>query len=281
MDTKWMLFGAVASFGVGVLAYVLSEEKIVGRKSPPRLRKDEVVSILKELNRESTSVLISIAGHSLDRETPPSDSEPSTTSSDEVQLTQVFAQVYRQFRVTESQFRRAYAAYKEDKEVRELAETMAGRMEGARRGVAPVTKGMIPEGLTKERVMMLIRTVYWISAGNTLEKLESLQSQGIALTPFDSRFQQAVHELERETDLLKARLFSSFGLPGPFPDSTLKLAVEVYVHDNSFLRSYTDIEEDYRCIMQKLVLQRFTPDDRQKVLARWQDAQSTLESIGK
>jgi hypothetical protein len=60
---KWVIGGAVAAGALGIIAWFLSDDgKAVGSASTDRqLRRDEIVSILKELNREVMGAFITLA----------------------------------------------------------------------------------------------------------------------------------------------------------------------------------------------------------------------------
>jgi hypothetical protein len=60
---KWLVGGAVAAGALGVAAWILSDDgKTTGTASTDRaLTRDEIVSILKELNREVMGAFITLA----------------------------------------------------------------------------------------------------------------------------------------------------------------------------------------------------------------------------
>jgi hypothetical protein len=274
MEGKWVLFGAAASVGMGLLAYVLSEDKYPNRKSPPSLPLSTILDILTSLHKSSTSILISLAGHSLH---PNAEGrERGKHYADESRLRTAFEQVYKSFGVTEAEFRRGYELYREDSDVNRLASTLFSNHFNARKGLPPVSSSST--SLSPERVIWLFRTLYHISAGRTLAKLSQLESEGVRLSPFDARFQAAAKKLEREQERLKERLCEQLGLGREGAEGEIRAAVEVFVGDAKFLRLYNEVEEEYRSTMQQIALMRLSAESKSKVTSQMMSALSQIDT---
>lgn len=266
-----MWVGAAASLGMGLLAYVLSEDKAPCRKLPPTLPLSTVLDILSALHQSSTAILISLAGHSL---SPAAEGrERGKTQADERRLRAAFGEVYRRFGVTEEDFRRGYERHRDNPDVHLSASLLFSNHLRATKGLSPVS--CCSTSLSPASVLWLFRTLYHISAGRTLAKLSQLQSQGVRLNPFDARFQAAAKELEKEQERLKESMCRYLGVE----EQDVRAAVEVLAGDVQFLREYNEAEEDYRTTMQRIALQRLSEDAQSKTYARMTAALRELSSL--
>lgn len=274
MEGKWVLFGAAASVGMGLLAYVLSEDKHPTHKSPPSLPLSTTLDILTSLHKSSTSILISLAGHSLHSNSE--GRERGIYHTDESRLRTAFEQVYKSFGVTEMEFRRGYELHRGNSDVNRLASRLFSNHDNARKGVPPVSSGCT--SLCPDRVIWLFRTLYHISAGRTLDKLSQLESEGVRVSPFDARFQAAAKELERDQEQLKERLCEKLGLGREGAEGEIRAAVEVFVGDPKFLRLYNEVEEEYRSTMQQIALMRLSSESKSKVNSQMMSALSQIDT---
>jgi len=264
MEGKWVWVGAAASLGMGLLAYVLSEDKLPPRKFPPSLPVSTTLDILTALHQASTSILISLAGHSLQTSETAGEEgrERGKGHVDERRLRAAFEEVYRRFGVTEVEFRRGYERHRDNPDVHLSASLLLANHLRAQQGLSPASS--CSTSLSPASVLWLFRTLYHLSAGRTLAKLSQLETEGVRLSPFDARFQTAAKELEREQETLRDRLRERLGAG----EEDVRAAVEVFAGDVQFLREYNEVEEEYRTVMQKIALQRLNEEGKSKVQAQ-------------
>lgn len=269
MEGKWVWVGAAASVGMGLLAYVLSEDNRKPGKSPSLLSRLTLLEILKGLHGSATSVLIEMTGHSegMDRDS-------GNGEVDVRRLRQGFEEVYRRYGVREEDVRKAYEKHRDDPEVAELACILFTNHHRAQQGLPLLSSGST--SLSPHSVLWLLRTFHRISAGRSLSQLSLLEAEGVRLSPFDARFQKAVEELIAEQNRLKERLYQQVGLRKEEGDQQVKRAVEIFAADAGFLKEYNEVEEEYNSTMHLMCLQRLSPASKARVLVQMQQAMSQL-----
>lgn len=135
---------------------------------------------------------------------------------------------------------------------------MQQAMDNAYKGIAPRSDSSLPEFLTQEMVVEVMRAMYESTAKVTQRKLRELQRQGVSINPYDQRFMSATQNMESEVEEAKERVFERFGMTGldDPPTLILNLAVQKYSSNIRFATSMATLEHEFKTKMQGMMMGR-------------------------
>lgn len=205
MDSKWLVGGLCAAAGFAALVYYLADDGTGAKTTPTvRLNRDQLIRVLNELRKETSSAFVTIAGCAM------SVKEQTQNRIDDESLKAVLvaqptikdlmkhaeAKVFERFGVSEEQVRHAYLKdFKDDpysphSEVRRLSSDLQKGLDDAYRGLAPKAGQSLPKFLTPRKVVEVINELYHISAREMLRQIEELRAQGTQISTNDARFYQ-------------------------------------------------------------------------------------------
>ena len=256
---KWII--ASASVACGLVMYYLSDD---GNSTPsakqPVLTKEKVLSIARELRKELTPVFITFASFSLSIKEKLGGRVPDeyikeilmANSPIQVQIQKAETKVYDKHKITQLEFQNACETqFGSDKEISEILESIKVMMEGAFKGIHPVSNIPLPEFLTAEYTLKVTEELYDVTKYVTYKKLEEMQARGMSFNVNSPGFKIVADELESETFIAKNKVFDKFGMTGLDEPSTMLMhsAVQTYKPDPAFIRKLADIEQNFQLAM--------------------------------
>lgn len=142
------------------------------------------------------------------------------------------------------------------REVQRLGRDMQDSMENAYKGMAPTSEANLPEFLTADKVLDVLKDLYNASAKVTFHKLEDLRRKGIRPNPYDSQFVAATQMMEAEVEEAKEDIYLRHGL-GDLEDPAslvFNKAVQTYSHNPQFMREMLRLENNYKSKMQGIMM---------------------------
>lgn len=87
--------------------------------------------------------------------------------------------------------------------MQKFARDMAAATDNAFQGIPPHAEAKLPDFLTPEKVIEIMRALYDASGRVTVKKLTELRRQGVQIDPYDARFQAATQPLEADIEAEK------------------------------------------------------------------------------
>jgi hypothetical protein len=87
--------------------------------------------------------------------------------------------------------------------VRALVDEMKRNIENAYKGIPPRVGSSLPDFMTPEYTLRVLKAMYQATKIVAYHKIEDLRKQGIAPSPYDARFIKATEEMETESEAAK------------------------------------------------------------------------------
>lgn len=269
MDSRWLIGGACVAAGAAVLFYLADDGKGAQTLTQP-LRRDQLLEILKDIKKETSSAFITLAGFALSikEQTQGRIADEyvreilSSQSPLNEQIKRAEMKVYSKYDVSEEQVKQAYLVdFKNDqytlyREIQRLGKDMQDSMENAYRGIAPTAEAQLPDFLTSEKVLDVLKDLYNASTKVTFHRLEDLRRKGIRPNPYDSQFVAATQMMEAEVEEAKEEIYMKHGL-GDLEDPAslvFNKAVQTYSHNPHFMREMMRLENNYKSKMQGIMM---------------------------
>lgn len=140
---------------------------------------------------------------------------------------------------------------------------MQQAMDNAYKGITPQADSGLPDFLTPDMVVELMRAMYESTAKVTQKKMRELHRQGVAINPYDPKFIAATQSMEAEVEEAKEVVFERFGmttLDDP-PALVLNQAVQRYSRNMRFATSMAAVENEYKAKMQSMMMGRMAAGD--------------------
>lgn len=140
--------------------------------------------------------------------------------------------------------------------MKRIAADMQQAMDNAYRGITPQSDSGLPDFLTPEMVVELMRAMYESTAKVTQKKMKELHRQGVAINPYDPKFIAATQSMEAEVEEAKELVFERFGLTAldDPPALVLNQAVQRYSRNMRFATSMAAVENEYKSKMQSMMM---------------------------
>jgi len=144
--------------------------------------------------------------------------------------------------------------------VKRIAADMQQAMDNAYKGISPQSDSALPDFLTPELVVDMMRAMYESTARVTQKKLKELRKQGVAINPYDPKFISATQSMEADVEEAKEAVFERFGLTtlDDPPALVLNLAVQRYSRNMRFATSMAAVESEYKSKMQNMMMGRMS-----------------------
>ena len=77
---------------------------------------------------------------------------------------------------------------------------MQDSMDNAYKGMAPKSDANLPQFLTMDKVLDILKDMYAVSAKVTQKRLDALRREGVEFNPYDARFIEATQTMEAEVE---------------------------------------------------------------------------------
>ena len=147
--------------------------------------------------------------------------------------------------------------------MKRIASDMQQAMDNAYKGISPQSDSALPDFLTPDLVVEMMRAMYESTARVTQKKLKELHRQGVAINPYDPKFISATQSMEAEVEEAKEGVFERFGLTSldDPPALVLNLAVQRYSRNMRFATSMAAVESEYKSKMQSMMMGRASVGD--------------------
>lgn len=137
-----------------------------------------------------------------------------------------------------------------------MGREMQDSMENAYKGLAPTSEANLPDFLTPDKVLDILKDLYNASTKVTFHRLEDLKRKGIRPNPYDSQFVAATQMMESEVEEAKEEIYRRHGLDELEDPASLVFnkAVQTYSHNPQFMREMMRLEANYKSKMQGIMM---------------------------
>ena len=279
---KLLISGAAVSLGLGALVYYLSDDGKGPSEVSQNLRRDQVITILKELRKEFINVYMTIAtfANSVKEQSggrlPDNALKEILISQTPIPsfISKAETKVYDKYGITEQEFRLSVEYFQNsENEVQELIQEMKKNLEFAYKGVLPTDNTPIPDFLTPELTLTILLDIYDNGKYITYKQLSRIKASGIALNVQNEEFIKAVKEMETESENQKTLLFEKYGLTnyGENPAMLLRRAQQKFsAIDPGFREKMVILEEEYSTTMRMIMEDTIPTDEIQRLTNKYQ-----------
>lgn len=156
---------------------------------------------------------------------------------------------------------------------------MKGIMEDAYKGKAPTINYELPELLTAEKTIDVLRSMYTQVTRLYFAKFQDLKERGISIEGGDPRVQQEMEQLETEAEKVRSDIFASMGMNvGDTPPGLLiQQAVTKYSRESTeFVKQLAQVEGEHRRNISMVFQGTYDPQAEPQVAEIKEDVQKLL-----
>ena len=283
---KLLVGGAAISIGLGMVAYYLSDDGAGPSQNANSLRRDQVITILKDMRKEFSNVYMTIAtfANSMKEQAggrlPESALKEILISQTPIPsfISRAEAKIYEQHGVTEPELRHAVESMQDSEpEIRALLNEMKESLELAYKGVLPTDNNPVPDFLTPELTLKILFDMYDSGKYITYSQLAQIKARGIVPNPNNEEFIKAIHEMELESEQEKNLLFERHGLAGhdDAPAVLLRRAQQKYSNtEPGFKQKMSMLEEEYSYTMGLIMEDKLPAQEVQRLTKKY--SQTTI-----
>lgn len=292
MDSKklWIVGGLAAASGLGLLTYYLSDDGKSASEAPEqRLTRDQVVAILKDMAKEMNSPFITLASFAnsikeqVGNQVPDAEIKEllSTQSPISGQMRRAEMKVYQKHGTDEKSFKYACEVlYRGDPEIKSLMESMKTNMDNAYKGVAPQISSALPDYITPDLVIKILKEMYDATLYTTYKKVAELKAMGIQPSPYSESFMKATQQMEADGEAAKYKIFEKYGLTKHEEPAGILLhnAIQKFKNDGGFMQKMVVVEQEFSQNMQK-IMQDSLPEDEKERLNKIYEEGPLIEEV--
>jgi len=259
---KTLLVGA-CTVGVGALLWYLADD---GKKSTSqkgvvrRLSKEQIVTILEEIEGDLFSILTNLATYALNIKQQTQYKIPDAElrqilEKDETlnALDEIINKVYAKFNVSEAEVEAGVARLGDDPEIREMQERMRKKYDDVFQGVHPVPNSKVPDFLTEDVLLKVFSELHYITQKAIYQKFLELQESGVKISMADPQVTEALNGINLE-EIRKVFLATKLAQCRDNPERVLQSALHKYKQSSrAFGIKYTQMEQSHQRTLQMLV----------------------------
>jgi len=292
MDSKklWIVGGLAAASGLGLLTYYLSDDGKSASEAPEqRLTRDQVVAVLKDMAKEMNSPFITLASFAnsikeqVGNQVPDAEIKEllSTQSPISGQMRRAEMKVYQKHGTDEKSFKYACEVlYRGDPEIKSLMESMKTNMDNAYKGVAPQISSTLPDYITPDLVIKILKEMYDATLYTTYKKVAELKAMGIQPSPYSESFMKATQQMEADGEAAKYKIFEKYGLTKHEEPAGILLhnAIQKFKNDGGFMQKMVVVEQEFSQNMQK-IMQDSLPEDEKERLNKIYEEGPLIEEV--
>lgn len=269
-----------AAISLGALIYYLSDDGTGPQPSSASLRRDQVITILKDLKKELSNVYITIStfASSINERSggrlPEGALKEILITQTPIQsfITRAETKVYEQHGITEAELKAAVDSLQSDAEVKSLITEMKKNLESAYKGVAPIDDTPLPGFLTAEITLKILFDMFDQGKYITYKQLAELKSRGITPNPNSEEFMKAMQEMEIEAEEEKNAIFEKHGL-NKFEDAPMNIlrkAQQKYsASEPGFRQKASMLEEEYGYTMGLIMEDKLPAQEVQRLTKKY------------
>ncbi|CAG9332588.1 unnamed protein product [Blepharisma stoltei] len=284
MPANWLsikpLFGISLGVGLGIvgLSFLLREKPKHTHETS--VSKTLLLSILKELNREMTALAISLATTAAQiREVLSSNYsekiitemiEKSTSFSKQVES--IEKRVYERFNTNKKVVEKAYKKdFYNDSDVQDICMKTKIMIDDAFKGIIPIIGNPLPDFVTSEFVLSIMREIYNKTTKTTLTLIKEAKVKGFSVNFSNKSFVEVTQEIEIRTELDKREIFEKYRLFNyeDSPSCIIHNAIKKYSRKSKeFRRELSKIENAYHSVIQQIMHDQVSRDEEMRILNR-------------
>jgi predicted nucleotidyltransferase len=262
---KYLLAGAGAALTMYGLYYLTEQTEV--KPSYLNLPRESLLDLLTSLDQELTPYIITLATFSKSIQAKLGTSnilqvseiieKHSPIVSD---IRRIEVEVCLRFNLKPDQLEDlCKTLYSQDHEIQSHFTSLKSKLNSAYLGQVPVLSSSLPEKVTPEIVLKIIKELYEVTIYMTYKHTFKIIRSGKRFSVNSPEYQEISARMHEETEKIKEKILSRYSFNDfPLPAKTiLHQALQTFKTFEWFLQSLTDLEKDFQEALQSITLKTF------------------------
>ncbi|CAG9331065.1 unnamed protein product [Blepharisma stoltei] len=285
MSLSWLstksLFGLTIGLGIGYAGFnFLFHKKPKAHTHETYVSKTLLLAILKEINREMIALAISLATTAAQIREQMSPNYPEkiilqmieSSTSFPKQMESLEKRVYERFNTNKKVVEKAFKKdFHDDPDIQDLCLKARKIVENAFKGILPVIGSPLPDFMTSDFVLSIMREIYNKNTKATLIMIREAETKGILINFKDQRFIEVTQEIETKIELEKREIFEKYRLMHyeDSPSCIIHNAIKQFSQNSKeFRRELNRIENGYHSTIQQIMQNQLSRDQEFQIMNR-------------